>query len=174
MRKLNKLIFKYKKLNRIDTASYIIGCIILTEPFFFEENDWIPVPEDWSNSIVQGKTYLTESEVGFRLFSQVEERLKHPAANEKTTSLLMSTGERYGSEYTTRHRLGQGSFRIVVTEAYNRRCAVTGEKTLPVLNAAHIRPYSEEGPHFVRMVFYYAQTYMLSLIKDISQSMINT
>lgn len=150
LEELNKRILKYKKHNGIDTASDSIGCIILTEPFFFEENDWIPVPEDWSNSIVQGKTYLTETEVGLRLFSQVEEKLKHPAESEKTVSLLKSTGERYGSECTTRHRLGQGSFRIVVTEAYNRRCAITGEKTLPVLNAAHIRPYSEEGPHSVQ------------------------
>ena len=28
--------------------------------------------------------------------------------------------------------------------------AITGEKTLPVLNAAHIKPYAEEGPHEVR------------------------
>ncbi|MDD5603865.1 MAG: HNH endonuclease signature motif containing protein, partial [Eubacteriales bacterium] len=44
-------------------------------------------------------------------------------------------------------RLGQGGFRVVITEAYQRRCAITGEKTLPVLEASHIRPYSEEGPH---------------------------
>jgi putative restriction endonuclease len=37
-------------------------------------------------------------------------------------------------------RLGQGAFRLLVTDAYQRRCAVTGERTLPVLDAAHIRP----------------------------------
>ncbi|WP_162470581.1 HNH endonuclease [Desulfosporosinus orientis] len=35
----------------------------------------------------------------------------------------------------------------MVTEAYYRRCAITGEKTLPVLEAAHIKPYSLEGSH---------------------------
>lgn len=49
----------------------------------------------------------------------------------------------------TKHRLGQGAFRVVVTDAYQRRCAITGEKTLPVLEAAHIKPYAEEGPHAV-------------------------
>ena len=44
-------------------------------------------------------------------------------------------------------RLGQGAFRLLVTDAYQRRCAVTGERTLPVLDAAHIRPYAELGPH---------------------------
>jgi len=37
----------------------------------------------------------------------------------------------------------------LVTEAYDRRCAVTGEKTLPVLEAAHIKPYASDGPHRV-------------------------
>lgn len=44
-----------------------------------------------------------------------------------------------------RHRLGQGAFRVLVTDAYQRRCAISGEKTLPVLEAAHIRPYSQHG-----------------------------
>ena len=46
-----------------------------------------------------------------------------------------------------RPRLGQGAFRIVVTDSYRRRCAVTGERTLPALDAAHIRPYAEGGAH---------------------------
>lgn len=48
-----------------------------------------------------------------------------------------------------RSRLGQGAFRVMVTDAYQRRCAVTGEKTLPVLEAAHIRPYALSGPNRV-------------------------
>jgi putative restriction endonuclease len=30
---------------------------------------------------------------------------------------------------------------------YDRRCAITGERTLPVLDAAHIKPYGLDGPH---------------------------
>lgn len=41
------------------------------------------------------------------------------------------------------------SDRVVVTDAYQRRCAITGEKTLPVLQATHIKPYSEKGPHSI-------------------------
>jgi putative restriction endonuclease len=41
--------------------------------------------------------------------------------------------------------LGQGAFRVVVTDAYQRRCAITGESTLPVLEAAHIRPFAKSG-----------------------------
>lgn len=32
---------------------------------------------------------------------------------------------------------------------YQRRCAITGEKALPVLQAAHIRPVTKQGPHRV-------------------------
>lgn len=40
------------------------------------------------------------------------------------------------------------AFRVLVTDAYRRRCAITGEKTLPVLEA-HIKPYALSGPHFI-------------------------
>lgn len=46
-------------------------------------------------------------------------------------------------------RLGQGSFRIVITDAYERRCALSGERTLPVLDAAHIKPYAVLQRHEV-------------------------
>ena len=44
-------------------------------------------------------------------------------------------------------RLGQRSFRVLVTDAYNYRCAISRERTLAVLQAAHIRPYAEGGSH---------------------------
>jgi putative restriction endonuclease len=34
---------------------------------------------------------------------------------------------------------------VVVTDAYRRRCAITDESTLPVLEAAHIRPFAKSG-----------------------------
>ena len=46
-----------------------------------------------------------------------------------------------------RPRLGQGAFRLAVTDNYERRCAVTGEKTLPILDAAHIRAFNDGGAH---------------------------
>lgn len=43
---------------------------------------------------------------------------------------------RYGKPMLVHPRLGQGAFRLLVTDACARRCAVTGERTLPVLDAA--------------------------------------
>lgn len=53
----------------------------------------------------------------------------------------------FGEPILIRPRLGQGSFRVLVTETYERRCAVTGEKVLPVLEAAHIHPVAADGVH---------------------------
>ena len=36
-----------------------------------------------------------------------------------------------------------------MADAYERRCSITGERTLPVLQASHIKPYSQDGPHRV-------------------------
>jgi putative restriction endonuclease len=36
-----------------------------------------------------------------------------------------------------------------VTDAYGRACAITEEHTLPALEAAHIKPYGDSGPHAV-------------------------
>ena len=36
---------------------------------------------------------------------------------------------------------------MLVTDTYNRRCAITQERTLPALEAAHIRPYVDGGAH---------------------------
>jgi putative restriction endonuclease len=57
---------------------------------------------------------------------------------------------RYGEPTLIRPRLGQGGFRVSVTDVYQRHCAVTGERTLPILDAAHIRPYGQGGEHDVR------------------------
>jgi len=136
-----------------------IGCSVLAQPFFFPEEQWIPIPQDWSSNIVRGKMYSTEKEIGCTLFNQVQQRLeKHKRgrrvldpAHQGNQNLLstFTQGERYGIEFTTRARLGQGSFRAVVTHNYRRRCAITGERTLPVLEAAHIKSYAAEGPHDV-------------------------
>lgn len=121
----------------------VIGCNVLNGPFFLPESEWIPSPESWSPTIVQGKSYLTSQPEGRAIWSAVLTRLGPPALDQAPDEA------RYGADYLTRARLGQGAFRILVTDAYERRCAITGEKTLPVLEAAHIQPYAESGPHQV-------------------------
>ena len=122
-----------------------IGCNVLNGPFLWAEEDWIPAPDTWAKNIVRGKTYDTAQQDGIRLWNAVEARF----ARGSLAVLTAEEGGRYGAEYLTRTRLGQGAFRVLVTEAYERRCAITGERTLPVLEAAHIQPFVEHGSHLV-------------------------
>jgi putative restriction endonuclease len=110
---------------------------------------WIPVPASWAPNIVQGKTYDSTTTEGAALWRAVRQALAHDTVADSDKEPLEIEGDRFGSEYLARSRLGQGAFRVLVIDAYQRRCAVTGEKTLPVLEAAHIRPYASQGPHRV-------------------------
>lgn len=142
-------IHRYRKTDRQTEPDPVIGCIILAAPFFFEQRDWIPVPQDWKPNIVQGKSYDTSEVYGKRLYENVLDCLQQMDNRFLITEQVRESADnqRFGSDYTVHPRLGQGAFRVLVTEAYQRRCAITGEKTLPVLDAAHIQPYSEDGPH---------------------------
>ncbi len=130
-----------------------IGCVVLTNPIFFRREDWIQMPEDWKASIQQGKTYLTEEPIGKKLWGEVEKRLEkyrfYAAADETKNQLLLEPEAQYGKPVLQKVRLGQGAFRVLVTDAYGKRCAISGERTLPVLEAAHIKSFSESGPHFI-------------------------
>lgn len=142
-----KVINSYRKTF---DANPTIGCIALTNPVFFKREDWIPQPKDWAPSgIVQGKGYDTETEIGRLIWKQVEDHLERYLYLEQdnlSQESFIDVEPRYKMGILSKIRLGQAGFRLVVTEAYNRKCAITGEKTLPVLDAAHIKPFAELGP----------------------------
>ena len=128
-----------------------IGCTVLTQPFYFEDNCFIDPPNDWPSNIVMGKTYDVSLGEGLRLYEQARLAIlsENSTFASKESSVDIAEGPRYGEGRLIRPRLGQGGFRISVLNEYQRRCAITGERTVPVLEAAHIQPYSELGPHSV-------------------------
>lgn len=136
-------IAKYRRVSPDPRDSFTIGCIILVEPFFFDRDLWIPIPSEFPKHVQQGKSYDTSSGTGLAIWSAVEERLKRDGrfVVAENDALL------WGTPALVRRRLGQGSFRVLVTETYERRCAITREKALPVLQAAHIRPVTKSGKH---------------------------
>ena len=144
LEKMRRRIEKYRRSAPDRLQDYKIGCIILADPFFFDERDWISVPGDFHPNIVQGKTYDLSSSMGRRLWGKVLDvlRRQHAAHPEQ-----VAEGPVYGEPMLVRLRLGQGTFRVLVTETYQRKCAITQEKVLPVLEAAHIRPLSDGGVH---------------------------
>jgi putative restriction endonuclease len=60
---------------------------------------------------------------------------------------LAADNSRFGQPQMILPRLGQGAFRVIVTDVYKRQCALTNSHVLHVLDAAHIRPYAEGGNH---------------------------
>ncbi len=148
---MRERISKYRRVPIEPMENPKIGCILLAEPFFFREAEWIPVPSDFSLNIVQGKGYDSEDgTTGKSLWGEVTERLATRATaslDPGPATIAAVESIRYGEPMVVRPRLGQGAFRVIVTDAYERRCAITGERTLPVLEAAHIKPYSSGGPH---------------------------
>jgi putative restriction endonuclease len=140
-------IEKYRKQEPAGSRDYTIGCILLSQPFFLPESNWIPAPSDWRPNIVQGKHYDLSIEPGLTLFRQLQERMSLSAPVREEIAALEKPAEKYGTPIEMLPRLGQGIFRVVILDAYQRRCAVTGEKVVPVLDAAHIKPYAHEGTH---------------------------
>lgn len=122
-----------------------IGCVLLAQPFFLAPDEWIPVPDDWAANTVAGKYYSLDDAAGAALWKSVAQRmLPLPGA---------SPGAPFGGEgapLLVTPRLGQGTFRKLVLNAYDDRCAVTGERTIPVLQASHIKPFADVREHEVR------------------------
>ena len=142
--------YKKSKIGPLENPT--IGCIMLAEPFFWPRNAWIPIPVDFSLSTQQGKGYDSETGEGRALWEAVCERLRNIAPDriERSPATLAAIDSKgYGKPQVVLPRLGQGLFRILVTDYYDRRCVVTGERTLPVLDAAHIKPYEVVQRHEV-------------------------
>lgn len=139
-------LIENKRGLRPPSEDFDINCIILVQPFFFERKDWIRSPRDWRKPIVQGKTYDTSTKVGAELWDAVLLRL-YGRIDLSKESRAPKHQDRYGTPSWVRHRLGQGTFSSIVRDIYGRRCAVTKERTFPALEAAHIKPYAESGPH---------------------------
>lgn len=135
-------VAQYRNQPYLHAVNFTIGCIILSQPFFLEEWNWIPVPKDWPSNIT-GRGYDLESEPGRTLLRQLQ-------ASMSGSGIVRENRARYGEPTTYIPRLGQGAFRVLVTDAYDRRCAITNERTLPALDAAHIVPYSSNGEHIVK------------------------
>jgi len=145
---MHALIIKRRRKSLDSRDDFMIGSIMLIQPFFFERSDWIPMPADWRPAIQQGKHYTVDADPGKSLWERTQLRLaKFPKY--MLPEQRIDDQARYGNEVIIRPRLGQGTFRIMVTDAYHRSCAITEEHSLPALEAAHIKPFTESGPHAV-------------------------
>lgn len=136
---------------RSERSNSNIGCILIVQPVFFPPDAWVRQPADWGKTTVTPTRYDLTTGEGRRIWEECQDR----AAVEQLISssdllTVRPPRARYGAPQLTTPRLGQGTFRVAVTDAYGRACSVTEEHSLPALEAAHIRSYAHDGPHEVR------------------------
>jgi putative restriction endonuclease len=134
----------YRRLNLRDEYATRdpLGCTILRDLVFWPQARWMPwrEPQGWAPNIVRGKTEADLVNVS-RLLSEVADEHSEPPEDLVASFELVEVDGRRIVELLAVERPGQGSFRARLLDAYGRRCAITGERTEPVLDAAHIQPY---------------------------------
>jgi len=128
-----------------------LTCLVLVDAVMLPEERWLPWDEraGWSRNIVVGKGYDLRTAPGDALAAlraewAAERRprgIAEPApvfASDRFVPLAVD--ERARILTPAHERLGQGAFKAELLAAYDG-CAVTGEHSRPVLDAAHIQPY---------------------------------
>jgi putative restriction endonuclease len=102
-------------------------------------------PPGFSRSIVQGKGYDMAGSGVERYFAGLMQLVLGRAAEIDLSAPWHLSGPVFGDPRLAPYRLGQRSFTAVVQAAYHGRCAITGNRIRPVLQAARIRPVSSGG-----------------------------
>jgi len=132
--------------------SSLIGCTLIVQPVFFPREAWVRQPDDWRARTQTDKKYDLTTGEGRRVWEEclaVARELAAPGSRDVGYGArrVVELAPRYGDPAVVRPRLGQRTFRIAVMDAYERACAATGEHSLPALDAAHILPFAQGGPH---------------------------
>ena len=144
-REMCRRIEKYRPTAPDPHADYRIGCILLQDPFFFRQFYWVPAPAEFHPNTQQGKLFDLTVQPGRTLWELVMDRYRLARGG-----VVLEPGEPVERRpVTVLQRVGQGAFKVMVTDKYRRQCAITRERALPVLEAAQIRPVAEGGTHQV-------------------------
>ncbi|HEX4830860.1 MAG TPA: HNH endonuclease [Trebonia sp.] len=124
-----------------------IGCVLVRDTTFFPDDMSHEPPPKFASSIVQGKGYDLgdpEAESYFHVLMQLVLGTPIPV-DLKLGRPWHATGPVFGEPRLAPYRLAQRAFQGVVLTAYHGRCAISGSKIRPVLQAAHIRPVTADG-----------------------------
>ena len=120
-----------------------LGCTILRDVRFWSESRWIPwgTSESWKSQAVRGGTERDPVRAS-RLMSEISfDHADLPEDLDPDPFEIEDVDERRFVLAQQVQREGQGTFQARLLRAYGGRCAVTGEHTEIVLDAAHIQPY---------------------------------
>lgn len=70
-------IEKYRRGQPDDPAKqYKVGCLMISHPVFFAEEDWVPEPADFSKNIVRGAGYDVSEGEGRRIWEECLDRVR--------------------------------------------------------------------------------------------------
>jgi putative restriction endonuclease len=127
-----------------------VGCVVLSDTVVLPADQYFDAPSDWRPNIVRMAGCDLSTGEGARVWNRLRalDPSLTPALGTAASPLVVEGG--YADPRLVAQRRGQGAFRLMVIDAYDRRCAITGEHTLPVLEAAHILPFAEDAKHEVR------------------------
>lgn len=125
----------------------VVGCVLIRDVRFFGAGSEAQAPPEFASNVVQGKTYDLASSAHSGYFLELLDRLLGHDVDIDLTQPWRLAGPIYGDPRLAPQRLGQQAFRAVVLDAYSGRCAATGDRVRPVLQAAHIRPLPNGGEH---------------------------
>ncbi len=134
---------KYVDLRSLQSgieANTMIGCIALSNSVFFDEQDFF-APE-------QRGVSFPRQVVKLKYFNGVDTASLDSSARPETLIAdtlqpfqLVTKNQRSYRAGLVGQRPNQSRFREAVLAAYAQRCAVSGETTGEILEAAHIQPY---------------------------------
>jgi putative restriction endonuclease len=121
-----------------------LACTILRDVRLWPKEQWIPwgAARGWKPNTQQGATERDPEQIRL-LLDRILHDHHHQAVEAECGDRfeLIDADERRLREARQITREGQGTFRARLLDAYSHRCAITGERTEPVLDAAHIQPY---------------------------------
>jgi putative restriction endonuclease len=147
MDEMRARIAKYSRSAELDPE---VGCVMLHDVRFFPADEQPEAPPGWSRNIVQGKSYDLATAAGSyveQVFAALLAEYRQVPSDGGGPRIV--EGPVFGMPALRAVRVGQNAFKALVQEAYGRRCAVTGTKIVPVLEAAHIRPVTSSGENRV-------------------------
>lgn len=129
-----------------------LNCLVLRGCVFLPERLWIPwvSQQEWSPNIMTYKKYELDRYPGSLLESLLTVRAVAGVRELEPEYQILEFGERARDLRQVPIRVGQGTFRARLLQVYEHRCAVTGERSLPVLEAAHIQPYQSSASNHIQ------------------------
>jgi putative restriction endonuclease len=130
-------IMRYKHPGA-DLWNISVGCAVLDQVVYLPRELWVPC---YTGSVVSGKHMISADDQA--MVRHVLHNLELTPSTPQVHALPFYSPD-YTPQYALREvRQGQGTFRVEVTDAYHRQCAVSREHSLPVLEAAHIIEWSD-------------------------------